>query len=798
MVPLGDDPTSDGWAVEVDHDLVRSAPQRLELAAPDGRVLTAEMRLFEDRGDGNAMWIGGYPELGYDNVLLTLQNGYLLGRFGLPEGGSYSIRAAGDGAGRMTEGRASSAGFCGGGIVPEADPLIPAVEAQRADPPQRVARASNHDRLDILMLYTDAAATRLGQAGWGTPDAAMQYAMDYLNMVFQNNRINVTANMVHHQEAAADLGVTNPLNRLTGSAEVHDLRAEHKADLVHLFFSADAGLCGQAWLMVKSTETPAGFWRNGYGITSVFGGCIDIASQVRPRGEDSSYVETFAHEIGHNLGANHDPDNTSLEPSRAVEPYAYGHHNFEPQPNVKSVMSYNEGRQEPYFSNVRVRPGGFDLGVAGQRENERALQRTVHIAAQFSDHVPEPGEPPPPPPPPPPGSRPAAPTGLQVMPTGSNSVKLTWLDESDNEEGFDVHARLQGSRWGTVERLPANTESADIDGLESGGRYDFRVRAHNRNGGRNGNAVTIVLPTVKHAECEPSAAQITFEHGYTVSMCIEYQEGGVGPFLTKQAEDFGLDSRESGLLYFFDRDNAEVLVKVLDACKNNGYRWVFVAPVTTLAFNLRVDEVGSDRPPWTHKNPRGGQTATTKSDNRAFPCEPPGSSTASQGDAGGILGVELVDAGFPSSSVSVSSKPDASPVLAPVAVAQPISGGEGTNCVPKPVVTLRGGYTVNMCIEYLDNDGEPVVAEAKDYDLDSEQSAILYFFNRDNAEVLIKVLDGCASNDHRWVFVAPVTTLAFNLTVESPGGEEKVWTHRNILNDTAAPRSNTMAFACGS
>ena len=794
VVPLGDDPTLDGWTIEVDHDLVRSAPQRLELAAPDGRVLTVEMRLFEDRGDGNAMWVGGYPELGYDNVLLTLQNGYLLGRFGLPEGGSYSIRAAGDGAGRMTEGRASSAGFCGGGIVPEADPLIPAVEAQRADPPQRVARASNHDRLDILMLYTDAAATRLGQAGWGTPDAAMQYATDYLNMVFQNNRINVTANMVHHQEAPADLGaVTNPLGPLARSAEVHDLRAEHKADLVHLFFSANAGLCGQAYLMVKSTETPAGFWRNGYGITSVFGGCIDIASQVRPRGEDSSYVETFAHEIGHNLGANHDPDNTSLEPVRAVEPYAYGHHNFEPQPNVKSVMSYNEGRQEPYFSNVRVRPGGFDIGVAGQRENERALQRTVHIAAQFSDHVPEPGEPPPPPPP---GPRPAAPTGLQVMPTGSNSVKLTWLDESDNEEGFDVHARLQGSRWGTVERLPANTESADIDGLESGGRYDFRVRAHNPNGGRNSNAVTIVLPAVEYTHCVPSAAQITFEHGYTVSMCIEY-ENQDGKTVKEDAQDYGLDSRESGLLYFFDRDNAEVLVKVLDACAVNGFRWVFVAPVTTLAFNLYVDETATEKR-WTHRNPKGDQTATTASNIRAFPCEPPGSSTASQVDVGGIRGVELVDAGFPAVPVvSVSSTPVASPLQPPVAVAQPISGGEETDCVPQPVRRLRGGYTVNMCVEYIDNDGETVVAEAKDYDLDSEQSGILYFFNRDNAEVLIKVLDGCAINGHRWVFVAPVTTLAFNLTVESPDGAE-VWTHQNYLNDTAAPRSNIMAFACGS
>ena len=794
VVPLGDDPTLDGWTIEVDHDLVRSAPQRLELAAPDGRVLTVEMRLFEDRGDGNAMWTGGYPELGYESVVLTLQDGYLLGRFGLPEGGTYWIRSGGDGSGRLTEGQATG-GNCGGGIVPEADPAIPAVEALRTDPPRRVAGESNHDRLDILVLYTASAAQRLDQAGWGTPAAFTQLAMDYLNLVLQNNQVDVSANIVHHQEAPAVLGQTNdPLGPMARNSEVYGLRAEHDADLVHLFFNTDTNYCGLAYLMTKRFATPQQFWSSGYGITSVFGGCVSAERLVR-EDEHANQFETFAHEIGHNLGANHDRDNTSIDPEDAVYPYAFGHHNFTPQPNVKSVMSYNEGQQLPYFSTVRVRPGGWDIGVANERENERAVQQTVHIAVQFSDHLPEPGEPPPQPPPPPePGPR--APTGLQVMATGSNSVKLTWTDESNNENGFEVESRLQGARWQLALKLPADAESADVDGLRSGGRYDFRVRAYNRGGRSNSNVVTIVLPTAEYTNCEPLAAQITFEHGYTVSMCIEY-ENQDGETVKEDAKNYGLDSRESGLLYFFDRDNAEVLVKVLDACRVNGFRWVFVAPVTTLAFNLYVDETATEKR-WTHRNPKGDQTATTASNIRAFPCEPPGSSTASQVDVGGIRGVELVDAGFPAVPVvSVSSTPVASPLQPPVAVAQPISGGEETDCVPQPVRRLRGGYTVNMCVEYIDNDGETVVAEAKDYDLDSEQSGILYFFNRDNAEVLIKVLDGCAINGHRWVFVAPVTTLAFNLTVESPDGAE-VWTHQNYLNDTAAPRSNIMAFACGS
>jgi len=105
-------------------------------------------------------------------------------------------------------------------------------------------------------------------------------------------------------------------------------------------------------------------------------------------------------------------------------------------------------------------------------------------------------------------------------------------------------------------------------------------------------------------------------------------------------------------------------------------------------------------------------------------------------------------------------------------------------------LTLRGGYTVSMCFETYKGE----VGDARDWGLDSTQSGLMYFFERNNAEVLIKVLDGCGVNGHRWVFVAPVTDLAFNLRVESPDGE--VWTHTNRLGQTADAKSDVSAFPC--
>ncbi len=776
--------------MRIDYDVLRSAPERLELPDPEGRTLAVEMRAFEDRGDGNAMWMGGYPGLGYESVVLTLQNGYLVGRFGLPEGGTYWIRGSGDGAGSLIDGQVSPAWRCGVGELPAESHVV---EAAVAEPPQRTVSPSNHDRLDILMLYTPEAAAQLEQAGWGDGPTAMQHAIDYLNLVFENNRIATRANLVHHQEMPQFSNNRSPLGAITRSQEVLDLRVEHQADLVHLFFgeqggSALGGFCGQAWVIGRGA-TPASSWGRGYGVTTVVRGCVDAARLKRP-GEHANHVEVFAHEIGHNLGAHHDPDNArgawEARNTAPVYPYAFGHHNFGPQPNVKSVMSYNSGRQEPYFSNVRVRPEGWEIGIAGERENERALQQTIHLAVQFSDYLPVPGDPPPQPPPTG-GDRPEAPGNLRVIATGSSSVRATWTDRSNNEDGFQVHARLEGGDWATVGSVAANTESADIDGLQSGGRYDFRVRAFNRSGGRNSGVTTIMLNEAEYTDCEPMASQIAFEHGFTVSMCVEYQKDG--ETVKEDAKDYGLESRESGILYFFDRDNAEVLVKVLDACLVNQHRWVFVAPVTDLAFNLYIEEAATQKI-WEHRNPKGGQTASTKSDVAAFPCGADAAPAAGNGGGDGGAGVELVDAGF--------SAPRTASVLAElpsVGVTQAIGAGESTDCEPRPVTTLADGYTVNMCVEYL-KDGNPEVTEAQDFGLDSQQSGLLYFFERSNAEVLIKVLDACGVNGYRWVFVAPVTDLAFNLSVVSPNPDDEVWTHSNRLGRTAEARSDNAAFAC--
>lgn len=477
-----------GTAIVVDRDLVRSGPQRLELQGVDGRILVAERSVFEDRGDGNVMWAGRFPGADYDSVVLTVQDGYLQGMFGEPGRAAHWIRSGLDGLGSLTQPvGGGSVDFCGGGLAHEEAAPAAVHRSAASDLPVGVEQESNHDRLDILALYTVQAAEVWEEFGYGTPRASIQAAMDFLNLVFRNNSMPASARLVHMAEAPAALdGPRSPLNRLSDLREVAELRAEHRADLVHLFTGEgprQLGYCGIAWLLTRAGERND--WSNAHGVTSAE--CIFPAQQ----GAYPYFGQVFAHEVGHNLGANHDPGNTRLSQDVAVRPWAFGHFDISVAPTVETIMSYRSyvPRQwVPYFSSVRIRPNGWTIGIENERENERALYDTMPLAVRYSDLMPDPAEFDEAP-----DWVPAAPASLTVKATSSTGARLEWKDQSDDEDGFRIQARTGGDIWRVVETATADSESVEVTGLKREGRYTFRVRAYHDLGGADSDLVTVTL-----------------------------------------------------------------------------------------------------------------------------------------------------------------------------------------------------------------------------------------------------------------------------------------------------------------
>jgi hypothetical protein len=108
-------------------------------------------------------------------------------------------------------------------------------------------------------------------------------------------------------------------------------------------------------------------------------------------------------------------------------------------------------------------------------------------------------------------------------------------------------------------------------------------------------------------------------------------------------------------------------------------------------------------------------------------------------------------------------------------------------------VTVLGRYRIT--IDWTTTDGTR--GSAHPVAMNSEASALFTFFDRTNWEVLVKVLDGCAINGHRWVFLAAATDVEFDLTIEDLEGIDEDYTYHSNPGSFTPPLTDTSAIPCG-
>ena len=114
---------------------------------------------------------------------------------------------------------------------------------------------------------------------------------------------------------------------------------------------------------------------------------------------------------------------------------------------------------------------------------------------------------------------------------------------------------------------------------------------------------------------------------------------------------------------------------------------------------------------------------------------------------------------------------------------------EKPGCTHGPAVRLRDGHEVSMCWWRADGVGGTVAGEMLD-----GASALFWFFERGNPEVLVKVLDGCGLNGHRWVFASGATDLGYEFKVAAPDG--RIGTYENWPGRYSLPTRDLKAFDC--
>ncbi|MCP4659887.1 MAG: matrixin family metalloprotease [bacterium] len=179
-----------------------------------------------------------------------------------------------------------------------------------------------------------------------------------------------------------------------------------------------------------------------------------------------------------------------------------------------------------------------------------------------------------------------APSNLAATALSSSQIALSWQDNSTDETEFQIEGKTSGS-FSLFKTVPADTEAATVDGLAAQTTYTLRVRAKGPDGysAYSNRARATTLP----GEPEPCVAGPTTMclNGGRFRVEVSWRDftGGTGV-----GSVVAVDSDDSGLFWFFDPDNWEMLVKVLDGCSVNDRFWVFAAATTNVETTLRVTD----------------------------------------------------------------------------------------------------------------------------------------------------------------------------------------------------------------
>ncbi len=202
---------------------------------------------------------------------------------------------------------------------------------------------------------------------------------------------------------------------------------------------------------------------------------------------------------------------------------------------------------------------------------------------------------------------------------------------------------------------------------------------------------------------------------------------------------------ESGLFWFFDADNYELVVKVLDGTSINSAFWFFYGALSDVEYWIDVQDLATGATRSWH-NPPGRFCGDA--DVSAFPV----------GSIGGL-------------SPSMLWEPVPSPGSDVARAAEAAKTDDISGCVTDgQKLCLLDRFQIT--VDWISEDGAgPGFASAG-----TDETGFFWFFDSENTELVVKMLDGGAINGQFWFYYGALTDVEYTLRVlDTTTGQEAIY-----------------------
>lgn len=341
--------------------------QRIGLNLFDDTAFTVTITGVERHGPTGYTWSGALDGIAFGSAILAVHDDAIVGTVLMPNA-VYRIGYAPDGT-QVIEQVDPSA------LPRDGEPVITVPLALDDTREPYVAAADSASQIDVMVLYT--AAARAAAGGTAAMQAEVNAAVASANQVYANNGLVQRLRLVFAGETSiADTNdFSSDLDALRVNATVASLRDTYGADLVSLITSnaPSPAFCGIGYLMTWNATSFAPF-----GFSVVERQCVTANL-------------SFAHELGHNMGAHHDPYVTG----GGTGLFAYSHGYVDLVTRVRTVMAYNDQCVDfgfncariPYLSSPNQTVNGRVIGTASISDNARTLGESANTVANFRQAV---------------------------------------------------------------------------------------------------------------------------------------------------------------------------------------------------------------------------------------------------------------------------------------------------------------------------------------------------------------------------------------------------------------------------
>ena len=292
-------------------------------------------------------------------------------------------------------------------------------------------------------------------------------------------------------------------------------------------------------------------------------------------------------------------------------------------------------------------------------------------------------------------------------------------------------------------------------------------------------------PDLSSGPCAPNAVTLCLNDS-RFSVAVSWQVPDQGR--SGQGTSVPL-SDDTGLFWFFDGSDFDLVVKVLDGTDLNERYWVFFAGLSNVGYTITVTDLktGSVK---NYENPSG--TFASVADTSAFADSSFAAAGAetdrveTDGRALEARSRELY-AQFEALSKTVQLNPRTENPCAP---------GSSTLCL----LSSRFQLTVDWEAPSLGLSGHGTAVPV------SSDTGYFWFSRDSNVELTVKVVDGRPINGHFWIFLASLSNVQYTLRVtdtqtgmtkawDNPEGQLASWADTGDFSDSVPPPPSDLSGA---